>query len=132
MRNKTWTLEMNQRTRYVVTLLVTLAALACVLLSGTKFIKASDQDLDKLNRFVQTQNSAQASAKVFREGRDLIGDENWKGAADKFRGFITSYPKDQNVDAALYWLAFALKKQERYADADVQLNRLLKDFPRSK
>lgn len=123
---------MNQRTRYVVTLLVTLAALACVLLSGTKFIKASDQDLDKLNRFVQTQNSAQASAKVFREGRDLIGDENWKGAADKFRGFITSYPKDQNVDAALYWLAFALKKQERYADADVQLNRLLKDFPRSK
>jgi HEAT repeat protein len=126
--------NINRRARVVVLPLIALTIIMGVMLSGIKFIKASaeSQDLRKLNRFVEQQTASGASAKVFREGRDLIGDENWTGAAEKFRGFVVKYPRDPNVDAALYWLAFALKKQESYAEADQQLRRLLKDFPRSK
>jgi HEAT repeat protein len=104
--------------------------LGCAILVGAFLVKGSaQQDLDKLNRFVQTENAA--AAKVFREGRDLIGDEDWKKAAGKFSSFINLYPKDKNVDAALYWLAFALTKQERYWEAEDELKRLLAEFPRS-
>jgi HEAT repeat protein len=106
------------------------AILACVMLVGVFIGSGSaQQDLDKLNRFVQTQNGA--AAKVFREGRDLIGDEDWKKAEGKFRSFVNLYPKDRNVDAALYWLAFALTKQERYWEAEDQLKHLLAEFPHS-
>ncbi|MDT5061015.1 MAG: hypothetical protein QOH63_1474 [Acidobacteriota bacterium] len=105
--------------------------LACAMLIGAFLVKGSaqQQDLDKLNRFVQTQNAA--AAKVFREGRDLIGDEDWKKAEGKFRSFVNLYPKDKNVDAALYWLAFTLTKQERYWEAEDALKHLLAEFPRS-
>jgi HEAT repeat protein len=104
--------------------------LVCAMLPGAFLVKGSaQQDLDKLNRFVQTQNAT--AAKVFREGRDLIGDEDWKKAEGKFRSFVNLYPKDKNVDAALYWLAFALTKQERYWEAEDELKRLLAEFPHS-
>lgn len=88
-----------------------------------------NQDLDKLNRFVQTSAAASAAAaKAFREGRDLIEDENWVRAAERFNGFVSDYPKDKNADAALYWLAFALKKQSKFREADQKLERLTREF----
>jgi TolA-binding protein len=90
------------------------------------------QELEKLNRFVQTSGGSDAEMKIFREGRDLIGDEAWEKAALKFRDYIGKYPKGKDTDAALYWLAFALKKQEKYQDADRTLERLVSEYPRSK
>jgi TolA-binding protein len=67
------------------------------------------QELDKLNRFVQTSGGSDAEMKIFRDGRDLIGDEQWEKAATRFREYVNKYPKGKDKDAALYWLAFALK-----------------------
>src|SRR3982751_1568359 len=106
-----------------------LIVLAGLLLTGAFFGNGFAQQDDKLNRFVDTQNAA--AAQLFREGRDLIGDEDWKQAEGKFSKFVSQYPKDKNVDAALYWMAFALSKQGKYAEADNQLKKLLAEFPRS-
>jgi HEAT repeat protein len=104
--------------------------LACAMLTGAFFVKGfAQQDIDHLNRFVQTQNAA--AARIFREGRDLIGSEEWKAAEGKFRSFVANYPKEKNLDAALYWLAFTQIKQEKYHEAEQQLKRLLAEFPRS-
>ncbi len=120
------------RTRFVLMTLIALTIFSGVLLAGANIkARAEGQDIKKLNRFVEQQTTSGASQKIFREGRDLIGDENWTGAAEKFKGFIEAYPKDPNVDAALYWLAFAQVKQEKYAEADSRLRLLLKKYPRS-
>jgi HEAT repeat protein len=104
--------------------------LAGVLLTGPVFVSGlAQQDTEQLNRFIQTQNAA--AARIFREGRDFIGDEAWAEAEGRFRSFISNYPKEKNLDAALYWLAFALAKQEKYSQANAQLQRLLADFPKS-
>ncbi|HZN12012.1 MAG TPA: tetratricopeptide repeat protein, partial [Blastocatellia bacterium] len=108
-----------------------LVAAAAVWVSLALAGQAPAQDLNKLNRFVQTSNSADAAMKVFRQGRDLIEGEDWPGAAERLSGFINDYPSHQNVDAALYWLAFALKKQGKYREADQRLERLIGRFPRS-
>jgi HEAT repeat protein len=104
--------------------------LAGVIIGGIFLVNGlAQQDLDRANRFVQTQNAA--AARVFNEGRDLIGDEAWKEAEGKFRSFVSTYPKEKNLDAALYWLAFTQVKQEKYHEAEKQLKRLLAEFPRS-
>jgi tetratricopeptide (TPR) repeat protein len=69
--------------------------------------------------------------KAFRDGRELLLEENWARAAERFNDYIADYPKDANVDAALYWLAFALKKQDKFREADRALNRLITEFPAS-
>src|SRR5215211_9146209 len=88
-----------------------------------------DRDLARLNRFVQAGDSP--AMQVFRQGRDLIEKEDWAAAAAKFEGYVAQYPKSKEADAALYWLAYALKKQRRFQDAEATLERLVRDFPRS-
>ena len=89
-----------------------------------------DQDVAKLNRFVQSKGNT-ASMQIFREGRDLIEAQNWQRAAEKFNDFITGYPKDKDLDAALYWYGYALQKQDRKEEAKAALVRLLNRFPNS-
>src|SRR5262245_62083810 len=99
--------------------------------AGVSLIHAADQDLEKLNRFVQSSNSSSAAMTAFREGRDLINKEEWAKATDKFNQIVTRYPNSEVTDAALYWLAFSLKKQNKFQETDDTLGRLIKGFPRS-
>jgi HEAT repeat protein len=124
--NKPLSVKTSNGLRFLAVVLSSLI-IACAI-----FIRSSAQqqeDLDRVNRFVQTQNAA--AARIFREGRDFIGDEQWAEAEGKFKSFVSNYPKEKNLDAALYWLAFALTKQEKYSQAETQLKRLLAEFPRS-
>jgi HEAT repeat protein len=91
----------------------------------------SAQELGKLNRFLQNSNAQDGAMKVFRQGRDFIENGNWGRAAATFNSFIVDYPKHKDVDAAIYWLAFALKKEGKYSEADRQLERLISEHPRS-
>ncbi|MBV8859494.1 MAG: HEAT repeat domain-containing protein [Acidobacteria bacterium] len=88
-----------------------------------------NNDLARLNRFVQSGDSP--AMQVFRQGRDLIEREDWAAAAAKFEGYVAQYPKSKEADAALYWLAYARKKQGKFQAAEETLERLAKEFPRS-
>jgi len=90
----------------------------------------SAQDLYKLNQFIQTQSGSPA-ATAFREGRDLIKDGEWQKAEVRFNRFITEFPKDREVPAALYWLAFALKQESKFPAADAALTKLISEHPSS-
>src|ERR1043165_7467181 len=91
---------------------------------------AFDQELSKLNKFVQTKGNT-ASMQTFREGRDFIEAQKWQQAADKFNDFIKGYPKDKDLDAALYWYGYALQKQGRNDEARQPLVLLINRFPNS-
>lgn len=112
-----------------IVLLATTAAVLLFLPGRVRTAQAFDQDLAKLNRFVQGGDSP--SMQVFRQGRDLIEKEDWAAAAAKFAGYVAQYPKSKEADAALYWLAYAQKKQGKFQDAQRTLERLAKEFPRS-
>ncbi|HEV7395346.1 MAG TPA: HEAT repeat domain-containing protein [Pyrinomonadaceae bacterium] len=113
--------------------LTVLAILAVTIIafSYSKRVYGIDQDILKLNRFVQTSKSSAPSMKMFREGRDLIEAQDWPQASKKFNDFIAEYPKDKDLDAALYWFAYALQKQGKKDEAAEPLLRLIKNFPNS-
>src|SRR5688572_25242360 len=110
--------------------LLAVAAVVAVFSISTQPRSAFAQDLSKLNKFVQTKTNT-ASMQVFREGRDFIEAQNWQRAAEKFNDFIKAYPKDKDLDAALYWYGYALEKQGRKDEATVSLKRLVDRFPSS-
>jgi HEAT repeat protein len=102
------------------------------LMFGSRLVYGHDQEIQKLNRFVQQSPKPETPAmKTFREGRDLIEAENWQQAAEKFGAFIKGYPKDRDMDAALYWYAYALQKQGRKDEAAAPLVRLINNYPSS-
>jgi len=110
--------------------LLAVAAVVTVFSIYTQRTSAFDQELSKLNKFVQTKANT-ASMQIFREGRDFIEAQNWQRAAEKFNDFITGYPKDKDLDAALYWYAYALQKQGKKDEAADVLIKLVKKFPGS-
>lgn len=91
-----------------------------------------NQEVEKLNRFVQASSSSDAEVRIFREGRDLISEEEWGKASGKFAEYMKKYPKGKDVDAAMYWMAYALVKQEKFQEADHSLARLISEHPNSR
>ena len=118
------------RVRNALILLV-MFSLGVAAVVRARFAYAYNQDVQKLNRFVQTSGGNTPAARAFREGRDLIERENWQQAAEKFSSFVSGFPKDRDVDAALYWYAYALQKQGKKDEAAAPLLRLIKEFPSS-
>ena len=123
-------LSTTRRSAVALTLAVCVVCACSLLLVRTRVAYGSNQELAKLNRLVQTTGNTPAM-QMFRAGRDLIENEEWAKAAETFRGFIQTYPRDNDVDAALYWYAYALKRQGNTKEAAKALKRLIKDFERS-
>ena len=110
------------RMRTALVALCSMSLLAVVLVY-TQHVSAIDQDILKLNRIVQTNKVNTAATMIFKEGRDMIEAQNWSKAAQKFNEFIKGYPKEKDVDAALYWYGYALQKQGLKEDAATPLRR---------
>lgn len=77
-------------------------------------------------------NRAQAdAAAVFRSARDMITDGEWAKAQQKFSEYVSSYPNEKNLDAALYWLAYSQQKLKNFDDCKKTINQLLEKYPES-
>jgi HEAT repeat protein len=117
------------RTRAALALLCSLSFVAAVLFYAQR-TSALDQDIAKL-RMVQTNKGNTAAMAIFTEGRNMIEAQNWQKAAEKFSEFIKGYPKEKDVDAAMYWYAYALQKQSQIDPSAQTLRRLIERFPGS-
>src|ERR1044072_7851377 len=88
-------------------------------------------------RNFQSQASANRAASqsdaavAFRNARDLITDGQWAKAQEKFSDYVSSYPNEKNLDAALYWLAYAQQKLAKYDECRVTILRLMEKYPTS-
>ncbi len=110
--------------------LLTATALLLLLLTPV-LAQFASSDFIRLNRFVQNANASEKATKTFRVGRDLIEDEKWEQAEKQFRDFLRDYPKHNQADAAIYWLAFTQKKQRHYSEAEQLLVQLVNTYPKS-
>lgn len=104
------------------------AALAIALVAAPARANAqSPREL--MNRLVQSNNDA--ATRAFTQARSFLDEQKWAQAAATFTRYINDYPSDTNLDAALYWLAFAYEKQNKNKEASGVLADLLSRYPRS-
>lgn len=115
----------NQFSRITLRIsLVILLALAAIPALGQHPRRASSNALT-------TQAPTDSATTVFRAARDLITDGDWAKAQDKFREYVNSYPNEKNLDAALYWMAYAQHKLSRFDECRETIDRLLQKYPNS-
>jgi HEAT repeat protein len=126
-------LNPNRRPSLGMLIMLALAINGLVTLFGIiRPAHAYNQEIEKLNRFVQTSSASSDELAIFNQGRDLLADNKWEEAAGRFGQYIERYPKGKDVDAALYWLGYALTKEEKFDEADRAIARLLAEFPKSR
>ncbi len=113
---------------YFLTLI--LASILAVLVSAAA-TNAAPQNIERLNRLVQEPGATDAAAKTFREGRELINAAKWLKAAERFNQFVNEYPNDKNLDAALYWMAYARYKLGKAQESLAAVDRLMSEYPQS-
>ena len=116
---------LNQRKSGALPALLALAGLLLALAAAP----AGAQQKELLSRLVQSDN--EAAMRAYVQGRTLLSEEKWAQAANVLSRFIGDYPSDRNLDAAMYWLAYAFEKQGKNREAEGVLNDLLGRFPRS-
>ena len=75
------------------------------------------------------QQSSGEATTVFRSARDLITDGDWAKAQAKFDEYVSSFPNEKNIDAALYWKAYAEQKLAKYDQCRTTIDRLLQKYP---
>ena len=113
---------------------LTVALAVTLVVSASGFVgRASGQILSSrsaLNRLAQ-QGGNDAASVMFRGGRDLITDQQWVKAEERFRQYVAGYPNEKNVDAALYWLAYSEYQLTRYDQCKGTITRLLKNYQNS-
>ncbi len=103
--------------------------MALAVIAGGFVHQASAQKLSsktRMSKFVQ--GTSDAANTTFSGGRDFISDEQWAKAAEKFDEYVNKYPREKNVDAALYWMAYSQYKMKRFALAKSTLTRLLDTY----
>jgi HEAT repeat protein len=116
-------------------LISTLTALLIVFAIATTVIAQQRRPAQQSANFQSQSSNARAAqaeaAAVFRSARDMITDGEWAKAQQKFSEYVSSYPNEKNLDAALYWLAYSQHKLGRFDLCKKTINQLLEKFPES-
>ncbi|HEX8722344.1 MAG TPA: tetratricopeptide repeat protein, partial [Pyrinomonadaceae bacterium] len=106
-----------------------LAAAGLLLALAAAPAPARAQHKDLISRLVQ--GDTDAATKAYVQGRAYLSEEKWERAVAALNNYINGFPTDRNLDAAMYWLAYAYEKQNKNAEADGVIQALIGRFPKS-
>ena len=126
MLNKSMNPTFRKKTSSTTALLLTMAVAAFVAMP----VRAQRPARVQVNRLVQQDNNKEAST-MFQSGRDLITEQQWSKAEEQFRKYSVTYPAEKNLDAALYWTAYAEFQLSKYDQCKSTLTRLMNTYQTS-
>jgi HEAT repeat protein/outer membrane protein assembly factor BamD (BamD/ComL family) len=126
--------EVTYRSASVRQILSLAIAAALIVIAGGFVNQAAAQKLksDKMNKFAPQGSKTDAANAKFQGGRDLISDEQYAKAIEKFSEYISAYSKEPNIDAAMYWMAYSQVQLKEYDQAKETIDRLLKTYEKTK
>ena len=75
---------------------------------------------------------ARLARKEFNIGKFHYSNSTYQAAIPRFLGILKKYPKTPSVDATLYYLADAYKREEDYTKTADALRKLLREYPESR
>src|SRR5207247_8522612 len=111
----------------------TLAVAAALRLARGAIYQASAQQFSirpKATKFAQQGSNTAANA-MFSGARDLIDDAQWTKAEQQFAQYLSAYPQEKNLDAAMYWMAYSQYKLRKFNQSKDTIDRLLKTYEKT-
>ena len=110
-------------------------AAVLIVIAGGFAHQAAAQKLksEKMSKFAPQGNKSDAAKAKLQGGRDLISDEEYAKAIEKFNEYISTYAKEmeKDVDAAMYWKAYSQFKLKDFDQAKETIERLLKTYDKT-
>ncbi len=125
--------DMTYRSASVRQILSLAIAAALIVIAGGFVNPAAAQKLksDKMNKFAPQGSKNDAANAKFQGGRDLISDEQYAKAIEKFNEYISTYSKEPNIDAAMYWKAYSQVQLKEFDQAKDTIDHLLKTYEKT-
>src|SRR5882724_8122903 len=133
LHTQTMNTEVTYRSASVRQILSLAIAAVLIVIAGGVVNPAAAQKLksDKMNRFAPQGSKNDAANAKFQGGRDLISDEQYAKAIEKFNEYISTYSKEPNIDAAMYWMAYSQVQLKKFDQAKDTIDRLLKTYEKT-
>src|SRR5437588_6837412 len=78
----------------------------------------------------QSSNNPQANS-AFSAARDLIDDAQWAKAEAAFNQYVAQYPKEENLDAAMYWMAYSQYQLRSFDRTKQTIEKLLNNYQKT-
>ncbi len=78
----------------------------------------------------QTGSTPQATS-AFTAARDLIDDAQWAKAEQAFGQYVAKFPKEDNLDAAMYWTAYAQYQLKKFDVCKQTIDKMLKAYEKT-
>jgi len=126
-------IDINQTTS-VKTLFAFIVAAAVTLLACGALNQAGAQKLGKhpkANGWAPQASKDPQANSAFGAARDLIDDAQWAKAEAAFNQYVSQYPKEENLDAAMYWMAYAEYQLKSYNKCKDTVDKLLKTYQKT-
>src|SRR5436190_2031446 len=85
----------------------------------------------KENAWAQQTGSTPQATSAFAAARDLIDDAQWAKAEQAFNQYVAKFPKEENLDAAMYWTAYAEYQLKKYEICKQTIDKMLKAYEKT-
>ena len=83
------------------------------------------------NAWAQQTTNNPAANDAFAAARDLIDDAQWARAEEAFAKYLSQFPKETNLDAATYWMAYAEYQMKKFDKCKETIEKLMKVYDKS-
>jgi HEAT repeat protein len=83
------------------------------------------------NAWAPQAGSTPQATSAFTAARDLIDDAQWARAEQSFSQYVTKFPKEDNLDAAMYWTAYAEYQLKKFDICKQTIDKMLKAYEKT-
>src|ERR1051326_1424790 len=117
--------------RSIKTVLGLLVAAVVMLALGSLNQATAQKKPAKGNAWAQQAGSTPQATSAFTAARDLIDDAQWSKAEAAFDKYVSQFPKEENVDAAMYWAAYAEYQLKKFDSCKQTIDKMLKAYEKT-
>jgi HEAT repeat protein len=83
------------------------------------------------NAWSQQTGSTPQATSAFTAARDLIDDAQWAKAEQAFSQYVSKFPKEDNLDAAMYWTAYSEYQLKKFDICKQTIDKMLKAYAKT-
>jgi HEAT repeat protein len=83
------------------------------------------------NAWAQQTGSTPQATSTFTSARDLIDDAQWAKAEQAFNQYVTKFPREENIDAAMYWTAYAEYQLKKFDNCKQTIDKMLQAYAKT-
>jgi HEAT repeat protein len=126
--------EDGREMKSIKTIFAIVAAVVTLIAAGTTNQTAAQRKVAPRvtgNAWAQQTGSTPQATSSFTAARDLIDDAQWAKAEQAFSQYVSKFPKEDNLDAAMYWTAYSEYQLKKFDICKQTIDKMLQAYAKT-